>query len=318
MRMVPAGFSRNALSAASSLSISSSRGPTVAQQALARLGRRDAARGAGQQPQAEPLLQPAYRVAQRRLRHAELGRRPGEAPFARDGEEGGEVVDGCRAAFMNPSHRCMPILAANRKPIARAKSLYRRQRARPELPCRQRTKTMEIKRSGSQPSGKGPADWFTGTVRIDPLFQATDAGARARGKRHLRAGRAHRLAHPSARSDADRHRRLRPGAARGRPDRGNPAGRRRLVRAGRKALARRGAHHRHDPHRHPGGARRQGRRLDGAGQRRAVSDADQKEKDDAKAQTWKQRPRSLGHRPRLHGDELRLRPGRRTRRRRSR
>jgi quercetin dioxygenase-like cupin family protein len=31
---------------------------------------------------------------------------------------------------------------------------------------------MEIKRSGSQPSGKGPAEWFTGTVRVDPLFQA--------------------------------------------------------------------------------------------------------------------------------------------------
>jgi quercetin dioxygenase-like cupin family protein len=31
---------------------------------------------------------------------------------------------------------------------------------------------MEIKRSGSQPSGKGPAEYFTGTVRIDPLFQA--------------------------------------------------------------------------------------------------------------------------------------------------
>ena len=29
---------------------------------------------------------------------------------------------------------------------------------------------MEIKRSGSQPSGKGPAEWFTGVVRIDPLF----------------------------------------------------------------------------------------------------------------------------------------------------
>ena len=28
---------------------------------------------------------------------------------------------------------------------------------------------MEIKRSGSRPSGKGPADYFTGTVRIDPL-----------------------------------------------------------------------------------------------------------------------------------------------------
>jgi quercetin dioxygenase-like cupin family protein len=29
---------------------------------------------------------------------------------------------------------------------------------------------MEIKRIGSQPSGKGPAEWFTGAVRIDPLF----------------------------------------------------------------------------------------------------------------------------------------------------
>ena len=37
---------------------------------------------------------------------------------------------------------------------------------------------MEIKRSGSQPSGKGPADWFTGTVRIDPLLTAP-APARA-------------------------------------------------------------------------------------------------------------------------------------------
>jgi quercetin dioxygenase-like cupin family protein len=33
---------------------------------------------------------------------------------------------------------------------------------------------MEIKRAGSQPSGKGPAEFFTGTVRIDPLFQAND------------------------------------------------------------------------------------------------------------------------------------------------
>ena len=28
---------------------------------------------------------------------------------------------------------------------------------------------MDIIRAGSQPSGKGPADYFTGTVRIDPL-----------------------------------------------------------------------------------------------------------------------------------------------------
>ena len=31
---------------------------------------------------------------------------------------------------------------------------------------------MKIVRSGSQPSNKGPGDWFTGTVRIDPLFSA--------------------------------------------------------------------------------------------------------------------------------------------------
>jgi len=33
---------------------------------------------------------------------------------------------------------------------------------------------MEIKRSGSQPSGKGPAEYFTGAVRVDPLFQAPE------------------------------------------------------------------------------------------------------------------------------------------------
>jgi quercetin dioxygenase-like cupin family protein len=39
---------------------------------------------------------------------------------------------------------------------------------------------MDIKRSGSQPSGKGPNEYFTGTVRIDPLFQSPDP-ARAGG-----------------------------------------------------------------------------------------------------------------------------------------
>jgi len=39
---------------------------------------------------------------------------------------------------------------------------------------------MEIKRVGSQRSVKGLADWFTGTVRIDPLFEAAEP-ARARG-----------------------------------------------------------------------------------------------------------------------------------------
>jgi quercetin dioxygenase-like cupin family protein len=39
---------------------------------------------------------------------------------------------------------------------------------------------MDIKRSGSQPFSKGPDEHFTGTVRIDPLFEAPEP-ARARG-----------------------------------------------------------------------------------------------------------------------------------------
>jgi quercetin dioxygenase-like cupin family protein len=39
---------------------------------------------------------------------------------------------------------------------------------------------MEIKRAGSQASSKGPAEWFTGMVRIDPLIQAADP-ARVQG-----------------------------------------------------------------------------------------------------------------------------------------
>jgi quercetin dioxygenase-like cupin family protein len=39
---------------------------------------------------------------------------------------------------------------------------------------------MDIKRCGSQPSRKGPAEYFTGVVRQDPLFEAPDP-ARVRG-----------------------------------------------------------------------------------------------------------------------------------------
>jgi len=39
---------------------------------------------------------------------------------------------------------------------------------------------MQIKRVGSRPSGQGPVDWFTGRVRIDPLFDAHEP-ARAGG-----------------------------------------------------------------------------------------------------------------------------------------
>jgi quercetin dioxygenase-like cupin family protein len=38
---------------------------------------------------------------------------------------------------------------------------------------------MEIRRSGVQPSGKGPPEYFTGAVRIDPLFEAGSPGRAA-------------------------------------------------------------------------------------------------------------------------------------------
>src|SRR2546423_6637083 len=43
-----------------------------------------------------------------------------------------------------------------------------------------RSAAMQIKRAGTQPSSKGPSEWFTGAVRVDPLFETADP-ARARG-----------------------------------------------------------------------------------------------------------------------------------------
>ena len=51
---------------------------------------------------------------------------------------------------------------------------------------------MEIKRIGSQPSAKGPAEWFTGTVRIDSLFNAAEPGAWAERASHLNRALAQR------------------------------------------------------------------------------------------------------------------------------
>jgi len=80
---------------------------------------------------------------------------------------------------------------------------------------------MEIKRIGSQASYKGPADYFTGTVRVDPLFDSPDParvvgasvtfepGARTAWHTHplgqtlvvtSGCGRAQRWANPSRRS----------------------------------------------------------------------------------------------------------------------
>ena len=130
---------------------------------------------------------------------------------------------------------------------------------------------MEIKRVGSQPSSKGPADWFTGTVRIDPLFRGKRSGA------HL--GCASVTFEPGARTAWHTHPLGQtlivtagcwPGAARGRSDRGNPSRRCGLVPARRQALAWGHADYGYDAYRHSRSTRRQGRRMDGEGQRRAI------------------------------------------------
>jgi hypothetical protein len=41
---------------------------------------------------------------------------------------------------------------------------------------------IDIKRNGSRPAQKGPEDWFTGTVRIDPLFQAPEPARAGAGQ----------------------------------------------------------------------------------------------------------------------------------------
>ena len=132
---------------------------------------------------------------------------------------------------------------------------------------------MNIKRAGSQPSAKGPEDWFTGTVRVDSLFEAPDParvrgasvtfepGARTAWHTHplgqtlvvtSGVGRVQRLGGPLEE--------IRPG------DVG-------LVRAGRKALAWRKSDGRNDTHRHPGSPERQGCRMDGKGQRGRLPDS---------------------------------------------
>jgi quercetin dioxygenase-like cupin family protein len=60
--------------------------------------------------------------------------------------------------------------------MVRPETLPTTLRLEPRRPASQRRATMEIKRNGSQPSGKGSPDYFTGTVRVDPLFQAPDPG----------------------------------------------------------------------------------------------------------------------------------------------
>jgi hypothetical protein len=100
--------------------------------------------------------------------------------------------------------------------------------------------------------------------------QGNSSGSRARCERHVRAGSPLGLAHPSAGSDAHRDGGSWLRAERGRSHRRDSSRGCGLVSARREALARRHARQRVDAPRHPGGTRREGRELDGEGQRRTI------------------------------------------------
>jgi len=129
---------------------------------------------------------------------------------------------------------------------------------------------MDIKRNGSRPSAKGSPDWFTGSVRVEPLFQARDPA---------RVGGGQVTFEPGARTAWHTHplgqtlivtAGLGMGAARWRPRRRSPSGRCGLVSARLEALAWRVADDGDDTHRHSGIAERQERQLAGKGKRRAI------------------------------------------------
>ena len=75
------------------------------EQALARLGRRDAARVADQKPQSQPGFKVPNDAAEGWLRHAELRCSPRKAPLPRDRQEGDQVVHGL------PSHLCVQVIS---------------------------------------------------------------------------------------------------------------------------------------------------------------------------------------------------------------
>ena len=107
--------------------------------------------------------------------------------------------------------------------------------------------TTPVQRKGAVPSPAGPADSFSGRVRIDGHHQAPELSSRQRGLRDVRAGRPHELPHPSPRTDARGHGRRRLDPMRGRASQGDSSWRRCLVPLPAPSLAWRHAYHGHDP-----------------------------------------------------------------------
>ena len=71
---------------------------------------------------------------------------------------------------------------------------------------------MKIQRVGTQPSAKGPEEYFTSSVRVDMMFKAEEPGRSSAG--HVTfTGSAHSVAHPSSRTGNPHYFWLRLGAA---------------------------------------------------------------------------------------------------------
>ena len=129
---------------------------------------------------------------------------------------------------------------------------------------------MQLKRAGSQPSTRGPAEWFTGTVRIDPLHSAPEPSRVSCASVTFEPGaRTNWHRHPLG-QDTDRHIGLRLDAVRRRIRRGDPRGRCHLVPTQSQALAWCVANHGDDAHCDSGGAQWHPGRVDGAGHGRGI------------------------------------------------
>ncbi len=116
-------------------------------------------------------------------------------------------------------------------------------------------KTISISRSGSQPSSKGAAEYFTGSVRIDYLFNANEPLHASGGRVTFEPGaRTAWHTHPYG-PDTDRNGRYRLGPAMGPADRGNQGRRRCQDPAGCEALARGHGNDGFDAYRNSGAAR---------------------------------------------------------------
>src|SRR5215204_3990167 len=85
----------------------------------------------------------------------------------------------CDASLMQAEGQELPMITRRRILAATggaaALAATRVAAAQTPIPNTQgRNTTMDIKRNGSRPSGKGPEAYFTGTGRVDPMLQAGD------------------------------------------------------------------------------------------------------------------------------------------------